>query len=95
MKFGIEGQGTLPSITVIDPPKDNVVLYGKTLVKTAKSKSIVIQNNGIVPATLTFTTESNTPDDFHVENSPKTIVLDARQSFPISVRFVLLLFKRA
>lgn len=87
LKFGIEGQGTLPSVTVIDQEKGAPLLYGKTLINTSKNKVVVIQNNGIVPATLNLTTDSQTPDDFHLENPSKVVHLDVQQSCPITVRY--------
>ncbi|OHT16514.1 hypothetical protein TRFO_41759 [Tritrichomonas foetus] len=88
MKFGIEGAGTLPAITIVDNPKCKPVSFGKTLVGTNKHKRITLQNNGVIPAHLTITT-TNTTGDFELENidTVQKFTLDVHQLYSLHVNY--------
>jgi hydrocephalus-inducing protein len=65
LRFGIEGAGTMPVISI---PKTNLTRnrqlnysFGKTLVSASRERSILIQNPGTIPVVLTMT-PSPSPD---------------------------------
>lgn len=87
LKFGIEGPGALPSVVLVEceNPNTTSVLFGKSLIKTAKHKRLSIQNNGIIPATIKISTTES--EDFELENSNniKQITLEVRQLYTFHI----------
>ncbi|OHS93646.1 hypothetical protein TRFO_11642 [Tritrichomonas foetus] len=58
LKFGLEGAGALPSVTLypqseMTRSRSTIVNFGRTLVGLKKEKSIYILNDGLIPAYVT------------------------------------------
>lgn len=70
IKFGVEGVGALPSVT-LQPPSEmtstrsTIINFGKTLVDFKKEKTIGILNDGVIPATVTIKATQK-DDDFQL-----------------------------
>ena len=81
LRFGIEGDGALPSITLVPqsdltPTRNYVFNFGKTLVGFKKDKMITIINDGTIPAYLTI--KADVSPDFILEG------LDSDQEFSLA-----------
>jgi len=91
LKFGIEGSGIMPMISVFEAPENKSRKYsytfGKTLVNSSRDKMVIIQNIGVIPTILTVT--ANNSPDFELlgfENS-RDVSIKPKGRLPITVRY--------
>lgn len=91
LKFGLEGTGTLPAISVVgekDKPGKNGVIainLGKTLIGFTKEKTICLANDGMIPAKLAISAKASPDFELNNVDSAQEFILDPGHKFNLPI----------
>lgn len=95
LKFCVEGQGSLPSLTLLTKldkgKKEGMynVSMGRVLLNTTREKTIAIQNNAFIPANVNVTVKQQV-NDFYLKDADyfaEPILLQSGHTMNITVGF--------
>ncbi|KAK1936582.1 Hydrocephalus-inducing protein [Phytophthora citrophthora] len=91
LEFDIRGEGTMPCVTVIEPTvRDSmgalVMDFGRVRTSKAKDMRLTLRNDGILPATVLFSIQSNPNFLFALGNGSVVVPPKATESLTLQFR---------
>ncbi|KAF0682818.1 Aste57867_25117 [Aphanomyces stellatus] len=91
LQFDVRGEGTMPCITIEKPTQRDTagilaLAFGRLRVGKSKDMTLVLRNDGIVPATILFTMAAGSNFYFPDSNNSVTLAPKTSQSFDVTFK---------
>ncbi|TMW60398.1 hypothetical protein Poli38472_000440 [Pythium oligandrum] len=90
LQFEVRGEGTMPCIAILEPShRDSngslAMAFGRVRTSKAKESALILRNDGILPATVLFSMQSN--PNFLFANGNGSIVVAPHTTETLTVQF--------